>query len=372
MERISGIEELTKLEDFLSAVPSKATRKNYRNGVRKFERYLGKSIETLLPGAGQGRTVEKYFVWLKDQGYKQNSARALTNGPIQFLKYFGADVKIRRSIGVNRTEVSIKDHMLTIDDLRKMYKVADFRERMILLLAKDFGLRVGDFCKLLKVDFSSRIGQVPPVQIDIMTAKEGIVAHAFISEESIEQLKIYLPTLNKDCKYLWQSARQGHLDEETINLILRNLAEKAGLQLTGSIRFHCFRKLFLRTAAELGVNSWNAKLLVGKAVESAIATYINGVRLKEDFIKISNVLRINEPQSSLRSPTFEEVLDLVSEVQKDDLREKVKKLWNEKYGQFKTTGSPGMAGLVITEPNFDAMSPKELLTEYLKLRKRKD
>jgi hypothetical protein len=224
----------------------------------------------------------------------------------------------------------------------------------------------------LKADFSSRIEQAPPVQIDILTVKEGIVAHAFISEESVEQLKIYLPTLNQNNKYLWQSARQGYLDEETINLTLRNLAEKAGLQLTGSIRFHCFRKLFLRTAAELGVNSWNAKLLVGKAVESAIAMYINGVRLKEDFMKISNVLRINEPQSNLRSPTFEEVLDLVSEAQKDDLREKVKKLWNEKYGQFKTTGSAGMAGLVITEPNFDAMSPKELLTEYLKLRKRKD
>jgi hypothetical protein len=40
MEHI-GIEELTKLEDFLSAVPSKMTRKNYRNGIGKFEQCLG-------------------------------------------------------------------------------------------------------------------------------------------------------------------------------------------------------------------------------------------------------------------------------------------------------------------------------------------
>jgi hypothetical protein len=73
MEHIEiGIEELTKLEDFLSAVPSKNTRKNYLNGISKFEEYVGRSIETLLPGNGQGRIIEKYFIWLKEQGYMQN------------------------------------------------------------------------------------------------------------------------------------------------------------------------------------------------------------------------------------------------------------------------------------------------------------
>jgi len=231
---------LTKLEDFLSAVPSKSTRKNYRNGIKKFEEYLGKTIETLIPGNTQGRTIEKYLVWLKDQDYKQNSARVLTNGPIQFLKYHGADVKIHKSIGVNRTEISTKDQILTIDDLRKMYNVAGLSERTILLLVKDFGLRVGDFCRLLKQDFESRISQTPPVPIDILTAKEGIVAHAFISEESLEQLKVYLPTLDAKNKFLFQSTRQGHLDEETINWTLKDLAEKAKIRLTGSLRFHCF------------------------------------------------------------------------------------------------------------------------------------
>ena len=359
--------ELTKLEDFLSAVPSKLTRKNYRNGIKKFGEYLGKPIESLLSGDGQGRIVEKYFIWLKERGYKQNSARALTNGPIQFLKYFGVDVRIRKSIGVNRTEISTKDHLLTIDDVRKMHKVAGLRERTILLLAKDFGLRVGDFCRLLKRDFESRISQTPPVPIDILTAKEGIVAHAFISEESLEQLKIFLPTLNPKNKFLFQSSRQGHLDEETVNWILKDLAEKAKMQLTGSLRFHCFRKLFMRTAAELGVSSWNAKLLVGKAVEKSIETYINGVRLKEDFVKISNVLRVNEPQQNSRMLTLEEALELLVEVQKEELLEKVKKLWNEQHGRFKYQRSAGSMGLIIMEPDFEGMGPKELLEEYLKL-----
>lgn len=366
MQRLE-VEELTKLEDFLSSLPSKATRKNYRNGIKKFEEYLGRPIETLLSGKRQGRIIEKYFVWLKEKGYKQNSARALTNGPIQFLKYFDVQVKIRKSIGINRTEVSTRDHRLTIHNLRKMYDVAGLLERVILSLAKDFGLRVGDFCRLLRKDYESRIGQDPPVPIDILTSKEGIVAHAFISEESLEQLKVYLPTLRPNNKYLWQSARQGYLDEETINWIIKGLAEKARIQLTGSLRFHCFRKLFLRTAAELGINAWNAKLLVGKSVEKSIATYINGVQLREDFVRISNVLRINEPQSNAKMPSLEEAVELVMQVQKEELLGKVKKLWNEKYGRFAGSGTGETMGLMIRQPDFDRMTPKELLKEYLEL-----
>jgi len=35
-------EEHPKLDDFLSSLPSKSARKNYKNGIRKFEEYSGK------------------------------------------------------------------------------------------------------------------------------------------------------------------------------------------------------------------------------------------------------------------------------------------------------------------------------------------
>lgn len=119
----------------------------------------------------------------------------------------------------------------------------------------------------------------------------------------------------------------------------------------------------------MGVNSWNARLLVGKAVEKSIATYINGVQLKEDFLKISNVLRINEPQPNPKMPSLEEAVELVMQVQKEELLEKVKKLWNEKWGKYIPTESGETLGLMIRQPDFETMSPKELLEEYLELLK---
>ena len=56
------------------------------------------------------------------------------------------------------------------------------------------------------------------------------------------------------------------------------------------------------------------------------------------------------------------------EVQKQDLLEKVKKLWNEKYGEF----AFGLTGETLrVQPDFDNMTPRELLKKYLELLKEK-
>jgi len=125
----------------------------------------------------------------------------------------------------------------------------------------------------------------------------------------------------------------------------------------------------LRTAAELGINRWNAKLMCGKSVSRDIETYINGVQLRQDFIKVSNVLRISEPQLNLKIPSLEETVELVMQVQKQELLEKVKKLWHERYGEV--TPTSGTLSFLMTEPDFDSMAPKKLLQEYLRLKRKR-
>lgn len=91
------------------------------------------------------------------------------------------------------------------------------------------------------------------------------------------------------------------------------------------------RKLFLRTCAELGVNSWNAKMLCGKSVSPDIATYINGVQLKDDFEKINKVLRLfpeTTPQASDRIKQLEEALTALEKENKI-LRTRIENLQNQ-------------------------------------------
>lgn len=136
-----------KMEDFLSTIQSSQTRKSYKHGIKKCEEFLGGPIEDLLGSAEAGKKIEKFFVWLKSNDYTQNSARNMVNGPIQYLKYFDTQVKYRKSLGMYKTEMTTRDHLLTIAEVQGMASVADLKEQVILGVLL-LGLRVGDVCRL--------------------------------------------------------------------------------------------------------------------------------------------------------------------------------------------------------------------------------
>jgi hypothetical protein len=60
--------DMGKVEDWLSAVPSKATRKTCKAGLKKFEIFYGNGVETLIGKSGEesGKIVDKFYVWLKE------------------------------------------------------------------------------------------------------------------------------------------------------------------------------------------------------------------------------------------------------------------------------------------------------------------
>jgi len=373
-----------KEEDFLQSL-GKSTRKSYRTGLRKFERYFGKPVNEILKLREQDlnsdnihqkrrfeKEIEKFHQSLLDNGCSINTARTMTLGIIQIFRFYDMPIKKRRGSKFSRRVISMRDHMLTIFDIRKMYKVGDLRARTLLCISKDLGWRISDFLSILKSNVESMINKEPPVPFRKLTKKEKVPAYSFLSDESFQHLKIFLPTLNPDNKWLWQGKRRNsHLDAETVNDLLKKLAKDAQLELTGSLHFHAFRKLFMTTGVELGCNHWAIKMLVGKAVKSSDFTYISQAQLRDTFLKIQDVLRINKPQPNTKIPSLEKAVDLVMEVQKQELLEKVKKLWNEKWGKYVPTGSGETMGLMIRRPDFENMSPEELLREYLELLKEK-
>lgn len=96
--------DMGKVEDWLSAVPSKYTRKTHKAGIRKFEEFYQQGIETLIGKSPEetGHVIDKFYTWLKDRGHGQNTCRNLVNSPIQFLKFFGTEPKYKRSLGIYR------------------------------------------------------------------------------------------------------------------------------------------------------------------------------------------------------------------------------------------------------------------------------
>lgn len=342
--------DMAKMEDFLSGIPSPQTRKSYKNGIRKFEEFHKKPIESLIKSEDAGRTVEKFYVYLRDKGFTQNSCRNIVNGAIQFLKYFDTTVKYRKSLGIYRTEVSTKDHLLSVKEVQEMGSVSSLKESIILEVFL-MGLRAGDASRL-EWRWFDVTEQTPPIPLELRTSKEGIVAYSFISEEFLGLLKKYLGTISKENKYLLQSKRQGYMDEESLNWTLKTLSKRANLNISKNLHWHLGRKLFLRTSAELGVNQWNAKLMCGKAVEKSIECYINGLSLKEDFLKVSEVLRLRKPNGNGKVTKLEEDVQLITKI--------AVKIIKELRGTEYATPSQGQYLGLVEEP-----SNEEVLKKYL-------
>jgi integrase len=225
---------MRQLEDFLETIASKHTRKNYVYGIKKFEEWYGDSITKLVKSPDATKMIEKFFVALK-QKHPQNTCRNVANAPIQFLKYFGTDVKPRKTLGIYRTEKAIGEHRLTIDEVQKMAAVADLREQVILQVFL-LGMRITDAIALKVSDFN-KLEQPAPIDPNLRATKgvTGTVYETFICQEFKELLKLYLPTLKGE--WLFEGIREGsHVKDETLNATLKNLSNRAGIQLHGKLR----------------------------------------------------------------------------------------------------------------------------------------
>ena len=261
--------DMSKVNDWLGTIPSPQTRKNYLNGIRRFEEFYQKPIESLLilDDTELGHIVEKFYSHLK-QNHPQNSCRNLVNCPIQYFKYFGKSPKYKKSLGIYTTTLTTRDHMLTVDEAREMWKIASLEEK-VMLKTWLLGLRIGDACRLEWQQFNLKPSEEPQ-EILIGTHKEGITAHVSCDSEFQKLLEKQILNLNKENKYLFQSEKGGHVKEKQLLRRLQSLQKKAGIDSKGKVfGWHIGRKLFLRTCAELGITSWNAQMMCGKAVDKS-------------------------------------------------------------------------------------------------------
>jgi len=325
------------VKEFLDSVVNPNTRKGYRVGIKKFYEWFGNSPREILearkddltqrPGenlieyrnraARFEKEIEKFHGYLLKQGYTTNTSRALTIGIRQLFRYYQMPVRMRAGSKVTKTVKTSRNFPLRIEHVRRMFEVADLRERVILSMATDLGLRISDFIRIKKGALPS-LTQDPPIGFDVMTGKEEVVAHGFLSTETIELLKVYLPTLQKkENPYLFPSNGKRPISDEWLNQLLRKLAEKAQIELNGkSLTFHCFRKMFLSTSIDSGIGLTAGKKLCGKAIARSDDTYLTTVKLREKFVQLKKFLAIKQ-SAKYESNIIEKLETVVSKLSEE-------------------------------------------------------
>jgi hypothetical protein len=206
-----------------------------------------------------------------------------------------------------------------------MYAVANFRERVILSMATDLGLRIGDFLQIKTLDLPD-LSLETPIAFDVMTDKEDVIAKGFLSQETVELLKKYVETLSDDNPFLFPSNQKKNkpISKSQMGNLLRDLAEKAEIKVANgkSLSFHCFRKMFLSAAIDSGVGLTVGKILCGKTVDASDSSYLTTVKLRKHFIQLKKFLTLN-----VQPRVEEEKVDLlrkaVSRLQEDLSSQKI-------------------------------------------------
>ena len=311
------------VERFLEYVQksrSKNTLIMYKEGLKRFTEWYGKTTNEILEERVSdwtssdlfrkkrfAREIEKFHSYLiKEKSYSPNSATYYCQGIRALFSFYEMPVKV--SSEIDKRVMTSRDYVPRIDQYAEIFKVADnLRDKLIVSMGLTLAWRIGDFAKIKKNELPN-LDQEPPIPFEIVSEKEDVVAKSFLSDEVVELLKEYLPTLPEQSPYLFPSNGKGHLDHTTFNRIVRELAAKAKIKIPKRkrIRFHCFRKRFLSEAANLRIDVNIAKILVGKAVEPAMLAYLSEINLKEAFIKISERLRLTErPTKKMRESATE-------------------------------------------------------------------
>lgn len=302
---------LTKLErNWLESLGSKNTRKNYKKGWTRFKEFLGKTTEQILAERKADLRSEDVFLkkryerevvaFFNDQKEKRgslNTAILIATAPRAFFSFYELPLRLKRG-SIPQFVMATGEHRLTLENLKAMFSVGDLRSRVIISMAKDMGVRVGDFKKIKKEEIRVLLNQTAPVEFKILTRKATVVARTHLSEETLELLRVYLPTLPKDNPYLFPSVNSC-LNEDTINKILQALAKKAKIPLTGRLSFKCFRKLFLSVSSNLGISDWHSRIMCGKKVDPSILTYLDSIDLRADAQKIHSTLSITNHKKRL-------------------------------------------------------------------------
>jgi site-specific recombinase XerD len=313
------------MEKFLDSL-SKGTKKSYRRGLELFIEFYGKDVDTILAERKDDLTprpnenlvdaknrasryenlLEEFHKWLmqpihainkkENQAYGINTARTSTLGLLQIFRYYNMGLTLRNGSPISQTVISTGDFVLMPEHVRAMFHTAkDLRSKLLVSMGNDLGWRINDVLGIQRSELPN-LEQETPIVWTRITAKEKQVAKTALSQTTVTLLKEYLkafPSKNGN-PYLFNSNGKNHIDEQTVNSRLRDLARESGIEIGNmTLTWHCFRDMIISQCKNLGIDSDIHRLMVGKSVSKAMLPYLTGIDVKTAFLKLQKMTGIS-------------------------------------------------------------------------------
>jgi hypothetical protein len=265
----------------------------------------------------------EFYNWLKDydnQNFSDNTRKSYLRAIRSFFAFHRLDVKFTRQQKAKvskRPMPQRKYYDYTLEDLKRMASVSKPKERYVLLVGKELGLRASDFMNLKQGTFIAHLDEEPPISLgEVYTIKEGTSAKPFLGYDGKEAVKQWLTVLKSNSQYDPDKPML-EIGENELTEILKRLTKRASVN-TGNekIRFHQLRVfLITRLSKVMETNRW--KQIVGKEVpESA---YVKPFQLKEDYRKVIPMVTVNTTASMPQKAELETINQRIVDVQSENI-----------------------------------------------------
>jgi len=179
---------------------------------------------------------------------------------------------------------AIRYYDFSLDDITKMNRFANPKERYILLVGRDMGLRAGDFVSLKQGLFTAHLKEKEqPYSLGkIYTQKEGVLAYPFLTNEGKRAVETWLNVL-KSKGLRNDTEPMLNIKKAELSENLKRLAKKSGVE-TGNekVRFHALRKFLIdRLSSTTSESKW--KQIVGKEVSES--AYVSELGLRQIYAR---------------------------------------------------------------------------------------
>ena len=261
------MEESNILDDFISSYGSKASRTNYKCGIKKFFKFIDIAPEEYLyKYSDYNNTIIRYARYISKKYPTPKSYNTYINIVRQFHMFYEIEIKTsvwkqtKRLVKGNKSRT--QDRPPTAKEMKQILAHSDLRMKALLTVLVSSGMRIGEALKILPEDIDF---EYTPTKIQIRgeITKTGEGRTVFISNEATYYLKEWLS--NQRSKYLkWVIKTtnlpnaQKKLDDDRIfpftnqgvNHTLRRTLSSIGLGMVDRvtkrriIHFHVLRKFF--------------------------------------------------------------------------------------------------------------------------------
>ena len=281
LDGLANDEDNKPLHDWLSEFTKKPdTIRLYYGRFKVYLEWIKKTPKQLVIefDKKQVKSLLLQFQGYLVQKYKNNTARSILTTAMSFYASQCEPITMKRKL--IQIEGATGQHIFSTEDLRKMWHVANTRNKAILAVGCSLGWDVSLILAMDRNFFENLVKRARSEKQDFIAfdwtrPKTQSSIYGILNPCAIDSLERYLEK-TKDIKSerLWHDLTT----EDAINDVLKSLVQEAGIVTIGTIRWHLLKKWLMSQLDRAGLSEFENKTIIGKKIPITDSTYLQTLK----------------------------------------------------------------------------------------------